>query len=113
MLPNVGWLEMMMLLGIAVLLFGKRLPEVGRSLGKGIVEFKKGLSGAMDELDISGTGRSTWNSGSSARSSSTASSHESESPYTHQSVPKFEVPGVQSTMDSPTGMEDQSSAPRD
>ena len=56
MFPNVGPLEMMMLLGIAVLLFGKRLPEVGRSLGKGIIEFKKGLSGAVDELDISGTG---------------------------------------------------------
>ena len=53
MFPNVGPLEMMMLLGIAVLLFGKRLPEVGRSLGKGIIEFKKGLSGAVDELDIS------------------------------------------------------------
>ena len=67
MLPNVGWFEMMMLLGVAVLLFGKRLPEVGRSLGKGIVEFKKGLSGAVDELDISGTGRSSWTSGSSSR----------------------------------------------
>ena len=68
MLPNVGWFEMMMLLGVAVLLFGKRLPEVGRSLGKGIIEFKKGLSGAVDEFDISGTGRSSWTSGSSARS---------------------------------------------
>ena len=28
---------------IALLLFGKRLPEVARSLGKGIVEFKKGV----------------------------------------------------------------------
>ena len=72
MLPNVGMFEMMMLLGLAVLLFGKRLPEVGRSLGKGIVEFKKGLSGAVDELDITGTGRSSWNSGSSARTTSTA-----------------------------------------
>jgi sec-independent protein translocase protein TatA len=36
---------------VAVLLFGKRLPEVGRSLGQGIVEFKKGLKGAKNELD--------------------------------------------------------------
>jgi sec-independent protein translocase protein TatA len=28
---------------IAVLLFGKRLPEVGRMLGRGLVEFRKGL----------------------------------------------------------------------
>jgi sec-independent protein translocase protein TatA len=36
--------------GIALLLFGKRLPEVGRSLGKGIVEFKKGLAGIEDDM---------------------------------------------------------------
>jgi sec-independent protein translocase protein TatA len=39
------------LLGIGVLLFGKRLPEVGRSLGKGIIEFKKGLKGLEDEVE--------------------------------------------------------------
>lgn len=36
---------------VAVLLFGKRLPEVGRQLGQGFVEFKKGLKGAKDELN--------------------------------------------------------------
>jgi sec-independent protein translocase protein TatA len=36
---------------LGVIIFGKRLPEVGRSLGKGIVEFKKGLKGVEDELD--------------------------------------------------------------
>ena len=36
---------------IGILLFGKGLPEVGRSLGKGIVEFKKGLKGLEDEVD--------------------------------------------------------------
>jgi sec-independent protein translocase protein TatA len=36
---------------IGLLLFGKRLPEVGKSLGKGIVEFKKGLKGIEDDMD--------------------------------------------------------------
>jgi sec-independent protein translocase protein TatA len=36
---------------LGVIIFGKRLPEVGRSLGKGIVEFKKGLKGVEDEID--------------------------------------------------------------
>lgn len=36
---------------IALLLFGKRLPEVGRSLGKGIAEFKKGLHDVQAELN--------------------------------------------------------------
>ena len=39
--------------GIGILLFGKRLPEVGRSLGKGIVEFKKGMKGLEDDVDAS------------------------------------------------------------
>ena len=33
------------------LIFGKRLPEVGRSLGKGIIEFKKGVKGIDEEME--------------------------------------------------------------
>jgi sec-independent protein translocase protein TatA len=51
MLPSLGPMEMMVVMVVAVLLFGKRLPEVGRSLGKGIVEFKKGIRGIEDDLD--------------------------------------------------------------
>src|ERR1700752_3892278 len=43
--------EILILLALGVLLFGRRLPEVGRYLGKGIVEFKKGLKGLEDEVD--------------------------------------------------------------
>jgi len=43
--------EWILIAGIALLLFGKRLPEVGRSLGKGIVEFKKGLKGIEEDID--------------------------------------------------------------
>lgn len=35
---------------LALLIFGKRLPEVGRGLGQSIVEFKKGLKGIDDDL---------------------------------------------------------------
>jgi sec-independent protein translocase protein TatA len=41
------------LLLVGVLLFGRRLPEIGKYLGKGLVEFKKGLKGLEDEVDIS------------------------------------------------------------
>jgi len=34
---------------IVLLLFGNRLPSVMRSLGRGVVEFKKGVSGVDDE----------------------------------------------------------------
>lgn len=46
-----GLPEMVIVAIIALLLFGKRLPEVARSLGKGIVEFKKGVRGIEDEVD--------------------------------------------------------------
>lgn len=36
---------------IGLLIFGKRLPEVGKSLGRSIVEFKKGLKGVEDEVN--------------------------------------------------------------
>ncbi len=46
--------EIIIILVVALLLFGRRLPEVGRSLGKGIVEFKKGLKGVEDEIEKAG-----------------------------------------------------------
>ena len=36
--------EMLVLLMIGVLLFGKRLPEIGKNIGKGLLEFKKGVN---------------------------------------------------------------------
>jgi sec-independent protein translocase protein TatA len=43
--------EMLIIMAVGLLLFGKRLPEVGKNLGRGIVEFKKGLKGIEDEID--------------------------------------------------------------
>lgn len=50
-LGPIGWPEMVIIGIIGVLIFGKRLPEVGKSIGKGIVEFKKGLAGVDDEVN--------------------------------------------------------------
>jgi sec-independent protein translocase protein TatA len=48
-MPSMG--EWIIIAAFGLLLFGKRLPEVGRSLGKGIVEFKKGLKGVEEDVD--------------------------------------------------------------
>lgn len=45
-----GW-EWIIIGVIGLLIFGRRLPEVGRSIGQGIVEFKKGLKGIQDDMD--------------------------------------------------------------
>ena len=49
----LGWVpgtfELLLIAGVALLLFGHRLPSVMRSLGRGVVEFKEGLKGEGDE----------------------------------------------------------------
>jgi sec-independent protein translocase protein TatA len=50
---GLGGQELIILAILGVLLFGRKLPEVGRYLGKGIVEFKKGIKGLEDEYDTS------------------------------------------------------------
>ncbi|OHB79524.1 MAG: hypothetical protein A2V98_05130 [Planctomycetes bacterium RBG_16_64_12] len=46
-----GPMEMVVVAAIALLLFGNRLPSVMRSLGRGVVEFKKGVQGIEDDID--------------------------------------------------------------
>lgn len=40
---GIGTIEMVLIGGIAVMLFGGRLPKVARSVGQSIVEFKRGF----------------------------------------------------------------------
>jgi sec-independent protein translocase protein TatA len=50
MMPNVGWPELMLILGIALLLFGpQRLAGIGAALGKAMREFRRGLAESGEE----------------------------------------------------------------
>ncbi len=48
---NIGFPELIVIFVVGVLLFGKRLPDMGRYLGKSITEFKKGMKGLEDDVD--------------------------------------------------------------
>lgn len=49
-MPNVGPMEIIILVVILLLVFGsRRLPEIGRSLGKGMREFKDSVTGKDEE----------------------------------------------------------------
>ena len=51
-MPNIGPLEIVVILIIALVVFGpKRLPELGRSMGKGIGEFRGSVTGNHDDDD--------------------------------------------------------------
>lgn len=51
-MPNIGLPEILVVLVIALIVFGpKRLPELGRSLGKGIREFRGSVSGESHDDD--------------------------------------------------------------
>ena len=51
-MPNIGPLELAIVLVIALIIFGpKRLPDLGRSLGRGMREFKDSITGKDEEED--------------------------------------------------------------
>lgn len=51
-MPNIGPAELIVILLVALVVFGPRkLPELGKSLGHGLREFRKSTQGLKDELD--------------------------------------------------------------
>jgi sec-independent protein translocase protein TatA len=50
-----GPMELSIIAIVALLLFGRRLPDVAKSMGRSIVEFKKGLKDVKDDIDTAAT----------------------------------------------------------
>lgn len=74
---NIGGLEIAGLLILALLLFGaKRLPEIGRSMGQGMREFKNSVTGVTKEIDDV---RAELESPASVDATTTAASREHDS----------------------------------
>ncbi|HZZ27991.1 MAG TPA: twin-arginine translocase TatA/TatE family subunit [Pirellulales bacterium] len=78
--------HLVIVLGIALLLFGDRLPQVMRSVGKGVLEFKKGLRGIESAIEAAATAPAATSNQSSSVPSETIV-HRDE-----VSVPRFSPP---------------------
>lgn len=69
MIPRIGPAELILILGLAVVLFGpKKLPELGRSLGKTLREFRKSTQGADESNEASGLAEKNGKAGEPVRS---------------------------------------------
>ncbi len=73
MLPGgVSSYEMILVGIVALLLFGKNLPDVARKAGKSLAEFKRGMTGLQREFQIAMDDTPTKSRSSSSKSTSTA-----------------------------------------
>lgn len=53
MIGRLGSTELLVILGIVLVIFGpSKLPEIGKSLGKGIREFRSATTGLMDSIEV-------------------------------------------------------------
>ena len=107
MIPGIpGGFEFLLLMGIALLLFGRQLPEVAKNVGKGLREFQNGLKGLQSEVS-----KSSSTSGSSYSSSSPASTSrpipEEEQDEDDFDVPKFEPPASAPVAESATAVDEE------
>lgn len=89
-LGGVGPAEMVVIGVVAVLLFGKRLPEMGRTFGKSLMEFRKSISGLEEEIR-SATSLSTPTSSSRSRAPERKTFHELDD-RDEATAPKFVPP---------------------
>jgi len=84
----IGTTEILVILLVALLIFGRRLPEVGKSLGQGIVEFKRGLTGLENELkNANDTKTPATNTNANTTQADTNQADSTQSPPTNTEAP--------------------------
>ena len=99
---GLGMQEVIIIGMIAVMLFGKRLPEVARSLGKTYSQFKKGLGDLHSDVGFDPQSIFSPDDGPSASAAASTSSEEEIDDLDQATAPKFEPPASEPTSESPS-----------
>lgn len=94
MFGSLGFGEVMMILIIGLIIFGpKKLPEIGRSLGNAIREFRKASNDIVNTLSLDADYTASARRGYSDYSASYGGSYPGSSSYLDQTVSQSDVPG--------------------
>ena len=90
---GLGMQELVVVGIVALLLFGKRLPDVAKTAGKRYAQFRKGLTDIQSQMNLSDVYTpSTSSKSSSYGGSSSSSSYDDYDDYEEATAPKFEPP---------------------
>lgn len=92
MFGSLGFQEMIIIGGIAVLLFGKRLPEVARSLGSSYQQFRRGLQDLQGEFNAARYSYDSHDPQSASRHDASVSSTFDQDDYDQPTAPKIALP---------------------
>ena len=86
---GIGTTELIIIVVIGLLIFGRRLPEVGRNVGRSLVEFKKGVKGIEDDVE-----KGSKTQTSPKLTDQSVARHDSETVITPESVQKNDSSGT-------------------
>jgi len=104
MFPGLSWGELLLVGAIAILLFGKRLPEVAKTLGNTYRQFRQGLSEFHSHVDLTDMSRPLPKFRANSSSTSSSASHTSAADdYDEPTAPRFEPPPSEPASPPPSG----------
>jgi sec-independent protein translocase protein TatA len=89
--------ELLVLGVVAIILFGKRLPEVAKTLGKKYADFRRGLSDIQSQFDLS----DTYSSRPARSSYAARSTQDDYDDYDEATAPRFQPPPGEPQVEPP------------
>ncbi|MGL6225421.1 MAG: twin-arginine translocase TatA/TatE family subunit [Thermoguttaceae bacterium] len=90
-LLSPGPSEIILILAVGVLLFGKRLPEIGKQLGKSLLDFQRGFHDMGKEADKTGEAAKSEDAQPVSNIPAKKTSDNSSKPTVPDDTPKFEL----------------------